>query len=140
MTGNGSIDANVLIGAWASLTPTSTQLGVTSGGTTEGSPLTLNATVSSTGTSKALTGRVSFYFDAVDKSGALDIGASLGDVAITATKTGGKWKAATAQLKTTAPAGLTGSSTIVAFYGGDADYLGLVVHQVEGHGRRRRSR
>ena len=122
VTGNGSIDAFKLVQAWQALIPTGTLLSVSLPQMTEGSPMTLTAAISSTGTIAQLTGDVVFYYSALSSGGYLDVAAPLGTVAVTPTTSGGM-QAATAQLVTHAPPGLTGTSTISAFYAGDIHYL-----------------
>jgi subtilase family serine protease len=120
-TGLGSIDADALVHAWSTLSPTGTLLVASQGGTVEGSPLTLSAAIASKG-SVAMTGDVIFYSAAQGTSGGLLTAAPLGAVTVTPTQSGGA-AAATAQLDTYAWPGLTGTSTIVAFYSGDENYL-----------------
>ncbi len=123
VTGIGSVNAAALVQAWSALTPTGTMLGASQGGTTEQSVLTLTAAVSSTGSGTvAMTGDVIFYYETgVAQSGPLAV-APLGSVPVTPTTSHGA-AAASAQLITHAPAGFTGTSTIVALYSGDASYL-----------------
>lgn len=128
VTGLGSIDAANLVAAWTSLTPTSTTLQITAAGMTEGSQLTLDATVASSATSNSLTGDVTFYFETFDSMGNVDLTGVLGSVAITPSGSGNE--GGTAQLVAKAPAGmlqpdagLTGGGKIGAIYGGDIHYL-----------------
>jgi MYXO-CTERM domain-containing protein len=128
VTGLGSIDAANLVAAFTSLTPTSTTLQITAAGMTEGSQLTLNATVASSATSNSLTGDVTFYFETFDSMGNVDLTGVLGSVAITPSGSGNE--GGTAQLMAKAPAGmlqadagLTGGGKIGAIYGGDIHYL-----------------
>ena len=122
VTGNGSIDALELVQAWKTLIPTGTLLNVSLPQMTEGSPMTLTAAISSTGTADPLTGDVVFYYSSLSSGGYLDVAAPLGTVPVTPTMAGGM-QAATAQLLTHAPPGLTGTSTVSAFYAGDVHYL-----------------
>jgi subtilase family serine protease len=121
VTGNGSVDASAFVQAWSALGPTGTSLVGIPQGTTEGSPLTLTAAVSSNGTAP-LTGDVVFYYSTLEGPGGVVSVAPLGIVAVTPTTSRGT-AAATADLLTHAPPGFAGSSTIVAFYSGDANYL-----------------
>lgn len=128
VTGNGSINAAAFVQAWTTLAPTSTALQVMESGTTEGSPITLQATVSSMATSNALTGDVTFYFFTYDAMGNTDLSGVLGSVAVTPS-TSGK-EGGTAMLTAKAPAGLLqadagleGGAKIGAVYGGDLHYL-----------------
>lgn len=122
VTGIGSVNAAALVHAWSALSPTGTLLSVSQGGTTENAPLTLAAAISSTGAGTvAMTGEVIFYYETGAPSGPLTV-APLGSVPVTPTTSHGA-AAAVAQLDTHAPAGFTGTSTIVAFYSGDASYL-----------------
>ena len=122
VTGNGSIDAYDLVQAWMALIPTGTLLNVLLPQMTEGSPMTLTAAISSTGTTAPLTGDVVFYYGTLSSGGYLDVAQPLGAVPVTPTMSGGM-QAATAQLVTHAPPGLTGTSTVSAFYAGDLHYL-----------------
>ena len=128
VTGLGSVNAANLVAAFTSLTPTSTALQVTAAGMTEGSQLTLTATVASSATSNSLTGDVTFYFETFDSMGNVNLTGVLGSVAITASTSGNE--GGTAQLMAKAPAGmlqadagLTGGGKIGAIYGGDNHYL-----------------
>ncbi len=128
VTGNGSVNASALVTAWSALTPTTTALAVTASGMTEGSMLTLSATVASKATSNALTGDVTFYFETFDAMGNPDLSGVLGSVAITPSTSGNE--GGTAQLMAKAPAGLlqadaglNGGLKIGAIYGGDTHYL-----------------
>jgi subtilase family serine protease len=119
VTGLGSIDAANLVAAWRSLTPTSTTLQASAGGTAEGSPLDLKATVASKGGTNAMTGSITFYF-AAPSDGGIGISGTLGTVPIVPSASSG----GTASLTTNAPGGLHGSGvTVSAFYGGDPNYL-----------------
>ncbi|HEY6459823.1 MAG TPA: MYXO-CTERM sorting domain-containing protein, partial [Polyangiaceae bacterium] len=77
-------------------------------------------TVSSTATVTALTGSVTFYVETFDSQGNLDLGATLGSVAVTPTASGNE--GGTASLKVAIPGGM-GSGKVGAFYGGDTSYL-----------------
>jgi subtilase family serine protease len=121
VSGNGSVDANALVQAWSALRPTGTSLVGIPEGTTEGSPLTLTAAISSKGT-VAMAGDVIFYYSAQWGQGSILSIAPLGVVPVTPTTSGGA-AAATAELDTHAPPGFSGTSTIVAFYSGDRNYL-----------------
>ena len=121
VTGLGSIDGANLVAAWKALTPTSTTLVANETGTTEGSPLTLTATVASQATSNQLTGAVTFYFETFDGQGNIDLSGNLGSVMITASTS--PTEGGTAMISTKAPAGFTGMAKIGAFYGGDTHYL-----------------
>ncbi len=128
VTGVGSVNAANLVAAWTTLTPTSTTLQVTAAGMTEGSQLTLKATVASSATSNSLGGQVTFYFETFDGMGNVNLTGTLGSVAITPSTSGNE--GGTAQLTATAPvgllqadAGLTGGGKIGAIYGGDIHYL-----------------
>jgi len=121
VTGNGSVDASAFVQAWSALGPTGTSLVGLPQGTTEGSPLTLTAAISSSGT-VPLTGDVIFYYSALAGQGGVVAVAPLGIVPVTPTTSAGA-AAATADLETHAPPGFSGSSTIVAFYSGDDNHL-----------------
>jgi MYXO-CTERM domain-containing protein len=120
VTGLGSVDGAKLVAAWAELTPTATALTVGAGSAAEGQTLELDATVSSTATVTALTGSVTFYVETFDSQGNLDLGATLGSVAVTPTASGSE--GGTASLKVAIPGGM-GSGKVGAFYGGDTSYL-----------------
>ena len=124
VTGLGSVDAFNLATAWATLTPTATQLTVTPSGSTEGSSVGLTATVSSGATSNPLTGSVLFYMDSVGPEG--DAG-SLPELSLLAaaavTSTTGSHEGATASTNVVALPGRQNSANIVAFYAGDDHYL-----------------
>jgi hypothetical protein len=117
VTGNGSIDAAKLAQAWSAALPTGTTLAATPVAADDS--ITLTATVSSTGTTTPLTGDVIFYYETLTSSNQIDVAAPLGAVALVSTSGAG----GTAQLATHAPAGFTGTSTLVAFYAGDVHYL-----------------
>jgi Pro-kumamolisin, activation domain len=120
-TGIGSVDVANLVAAWTTLTPTRVTLVAKPSGTTEGSKVTLSATVSSTATTTAMTGSVVFYADTVDEAGLADL--SIADTAALApTKTGGH-EGGTATASVIVPPGLLETAHVVAFYGGDAHYL-----------------
>jgi hypothetical protein len=121
VTGLGSVDAAKLVAAWTTLTPTSTTLTVTPSGMTEGATLQLDATVASMATTTGLTGSVTFYYETFDAMGNIDLGGTLGSVALTPSTSGNE--GGTASLEATAPSGLTGQSKVGAVYGGDVHYL-----------------
>lgn len=121
VTGNGSVDVAQLVGAWTQLAPTSTTLAAAATGMTEGSPLTLTATVASMAATPPMGGRVIFYYANRDAAGFPAAVGALGIVAVS--PTGGATQGGTAQLATFAPPGLTGASTVSAFYSGDSAYL-----------------
>jgi hypothetical protein len=121
VTGLGSVDAFNLATAWSALTPTSTALTVQGSGGTE--PSTLTLTVGSNATSQVLAGNVTFYFNTFDTSNNPDLGYVLAEAPIVADIADGGTEGATVTLTAPAPVGLTGASRIVAFYGGDTDYL-----------------
>jgi len=122
-TGLGSIDVAKLVNAWSTLAPTSTALAIQGSGGTEGATLTLTATIGSAASGHAMAGDVTFYFQTFDGQNAPDIGYSLGDVPVVASGVDGGVQGATATLMAPSPVGLTGSAQIVAFYGGDKNYL-----------------
>ena len=121
VTGLGSIDAEKLATAWSTLTPTSTTLTATPSGSGEGAPVMLSATVASTATANAMTGSVTFYFETFDTMGNLDLGGTLGSVAVTPSTSGNE--GGTATLTAQVPGGATGTAKIGAFFGGDVHYL-----------------
>ncbi len=121
VTGIGSVDVNHLVTAWTSLLPTSTTLTVTPSGTVEGATATLTATVASTGTATSLTGSVVFYVDTTDEGGLSDLSLSATGT-LTPSVTGGL-EGGTASASVLVPPGLLGQAKIVAFYGGDPNYL-----------------
>ena len=120
VTGLGSVDGAKLAAVWAELTPTSTTLTVGAGSATEGQPIELDATVASTATITALTGQVTFYVETFDSQGNIDLGATLGSVALTPSASGNE--GGTASLKVAIPGGM-GTGKVGAFYGGDTNYL-----------------
>ena len=122
-TGLGSLDVAKFVDAWTALAPTSTTLAVQGSGAVEGTNLTLTATVASSATAHAVTGKVTFYFQTPGTSGGPDLAYVLGEVPVTANLVDAGSQGATATLSAPAPVGLTGASQIVAFYGGDSDYL-----------------
>lgn len=73
-----------------------------------------------TATVTALTGSVTFYVETFDSQGNLDLGATLGSVAITPSTSGNE--GGTASLKAAIPGGM-GTGKVGAFYGGDTSYL-----------------
>jgi len=120
VTGLGSVDGAKLVAVWSALTPTSTALTVGAASAAEGQTVQLSATVSSTATVTALTGSVTFYVETFDSQGNLDLGATLGSVALTPSTSGNE--GGTASLKVAIPGGL-GKGKVGAFYGGDISYL-----------------
>ena len=118
VTGIGSVDAAHLAAALTVLSPTTTTLQVGPSGSTEGSPVTLTATIASTSISNAMTGQVTFTFVTMDDGyPSLSILASAEVQSIPGAHEGG-----TATVTTVAPPGLTGTASVVASYGGDAHY------------------
>ncbi len=120
VTGLGSVDGAKLVAVWSALTPTSTTLKVGATSATEGQTIELDATVSSTATVTALTGSVTFYVETFDSQGNIDLGATLGSVALTPSTSGNE--GGTASLKVAIPGGM-GTGKVGAFYGGDTGYL-----------------
>jgi hypothetical protein len=120
-TGLGSVDVANLVAAWTSLTPTRTTLVATPSGTTEGSKVTLVATVLSTAVTNALTGSVVFYADTLDEAGLADL--SMAATATLSPTTTGGHEGGTATATVVVPGGLLDQAHVVAFYGGDAHYL-----------------
>jgi hypothetical protein len=121
VTGLGSIDVANLVAAWTTLAPTSTTLQITAAGTTEGSPLQLEATVASSSKTHPMTGTVTFYFETLADGG---VGATgiLGSAPIAASPSGAP--GGTASLAAMAPGGFSGSGARVsAFYSGDPSYV-----------------
>ena len=129
-TGLGSIDANNLVDAWMGLTPTSTTLVASATSTTVGTPVTLTATVASTGTASMAGDTVSFTFETYAPTGAgnaadgpdggvADDAWLLGTVNVTPTTAGN----ATATLSIAIPPGYDGNADVVAMYSGDKSYL-----------------
>jgi hypothetical protein len=121
VTGLGSIDAANLVNAWKSLVPTTTTLAATAQGTTEGSPLELDATISSNDTGTTMSGSVTFFYYTEYSGGGIDLSAPLGTVPVTPVTS--PTEGGTATLTTHAPPGLSGQAQVVAVYGGDAHYL-----------------
>ena len=121
VTGLGSIDAANLVNAWRSLTPTATTLAATAQGTTEGSPLELDATITSNATGTPMSGNVTFFYYTEYTGGGIDLSAPLGTVPVTPVTS--PTEGGTATLMTHAPPGLYGSAEIVAVYDGDPHYL-----------------
>lgn len=122
-TGLGSLDVAKFVTAWTALAPTSTTLSVNGSGGTEPTTLTLTATVGSSATTKPLTGTVTFYFETLDSQSHPALSYVLAEVPVTADVADGGGEGATVTTTAPAPVGLTGASQIVAFYGGDQDYL-----------------
>ena len=121
VTGLGSIDAANLVNAWRSLTPTATTLAATAQGTTEGSSLELDATITSNATGTPMSGNVTFFYYTEYTGGGIDLSAPLGTVPVTPVTS--PTEGGTATLMTHAPPGLYGSAEIVAVYDGDPHYL-----------------
>jgi hypothetical protein len=125
-SGLGSIDATHLVTAWATLTPTATTLASSASTTSEGTSVTLTATVDVLGTnSNALGGIVTFNFESFLANGDLDQSWTLGTAAIT----GGTTTSGSASLATAIPEGMVNSGRavdVVAMYGGDANHLASV--------------
>jgi hypothetical protein len=121
VTGLGSIDAANLVNAWKSLIPTTTTLTATAQGTTEGSPLELDATITSNATGTTMSGSVTFFYYTVYTAGGIDLSAPLGTVPVTPVTS--PTEGGTAKLMTHAPPGLYGKAEVVAVYGGDPHYL-----------------
>lgn len=121
VTGIGSIDAAKLVQAWQSLVPTSTTLTAIPQGTTEGSPLELDATVTPNDTATPVSGSVTFFYYTEYSGGGIDLSAPLGTVPVTPVTM--PTEGGTAKLMTHAPPGLVGMAQVVAFYGGDSHYL-----------------
>jgi MYXO-CTERM domain-containing protein len=125
-TGIGTIDAKNLVAAWSSI-PTSTSLAVSATSVDVGAPITLTATVTSSGTTGSMSGdTVSFTFEtyaaAGNSDGGFDESWVLATSTVTATSTGGK-QGATAAYTTAIPAGFNGKADVVAMFNGDPRYL-----------------
>ncbi len=123
VTGLGSVDVAKLVTAWTALAPTSTTLGVAGSGGTEPSVLQLTATVGSNATSKSMAGTVTFYFNTFSATNTPDLSYVLAEAPVVPDVTGGGTEEATVSVMAPAPVGLTGAAQIVAFYGGDDNYL-----------------
>jgi Pro-kumamolisin, activation domain len=121
VTGLGSLDAANLVNAWKSLIPTTTTLAAAAQGTTEGSPLELDATITSNATGTPMTGNVTFFYYTQYSTGGIDLSASLGTVPLTPVTS--PTEGGTATLMTHAPPGLYGQAQVVAVYDGDLHYL-----------------
>ena len=124
-TGLGSIDAYNLVRAWAALTPTTTAVVATPTALSEGTPVTLTATVGVTGTNAhALAGSVTFSFQSYGADGYPDLSWTLATKAITnGLTTGG-----TVEASVLVPAGIAQGTAVrpvdvVATYGGDEHHL-----------------
>ncbi len=121
-SGLGSIDANNLVTAWATLVPTSTSLSPSTTTTSEGSSVTLTATVDVLKSDPdVLGGTVTFTFQSYLANGDPDLSWTLGTAAVSGTMTSG-----TATLSVAIPPGLVkpGEAVdVVALYGGDAHHL-----------------
>ena len=125
-TGIGTIDAKNLVAAWSSV-PTSTSLAVSATNVDVGAPITLTATVTSSGTTGSMSGdTVSFTFEtyaaAGNSDGGFDESWVLSTSTVTATSTGGR-QGATAAYTTAIPAGFNGKADVVAMFNGDPHYL-----------------
>jgi len=125
-TGLGSIDAYNLVTDWVALAKTTTALVPDPTTTSEGSDVTLTATVDvPTPNADTLSGTVTFTFQSYLADGTPDLSWTLGTAAIdsaTASPSNG-----TAAISTTIPPGLVESGVqyvdVVAMYGGDAAHL-----------------
>ena len=123
-TGLGSLDAYNFLSAMASMAPTATALAAAPTTTTEGTPVTLTATVTvSPPNTSVLGGLVTFAFQSYDALGNIELSWTLG----TGTITGGTTATGVAVLSAAIPPGLVkpGMQTVdvVAMYGGDAKHL-----------------
>jgi hypothetical protein len=123
-TGLGSIDAQRLVGAWAALAPTTTQLTLSPQQTSEGADVTLTALVQApTPNANALSGVVTFVFESYSPTGAVDLSWPLGAGQIS----GGSTTFGSAVFHGTVPPGLvtpgTGRVDVAALYGGDGHHL-----------------
>lgn len=122
-TGLGSVNANTLVNAWATLTPTATSIGAVPTATVEGGSVTLSSTVNVNGSNPhVLGGYVSFVFRSYLSNGAFDISWSLGDVTIA----NGTTISGSVTLTTAIPPGMVQPNQAVdvfALYGGDANHL-----------------
>jgi hypothetical protein len=122
-SGLGSIDAYNLVSALIGSTRTTTALAVSPTVTTEGTPVTLTATVEdATANPLVPSGSVTFTFESFTMTGATDLSWELGSVSL---KPGAN--AATATLTTAIPPGMVKPTDqyvdIVAVYGGDGSHL-----------------
>jgi hypothetical protein len=123
-SGIGSLDAFQLVSAWLGATMTTTTLVPTPTTVSEGTPISLAATVTVDGTNaNPVTGLVTFAFETFTGGGVVDLSWELGSVAIT----GGTASSGTATLSTVVPAGLVKPGhqqiDVVAYYGGDQYHL-----------------
>jgi pro-kumamolisin-like protein len=129
-SGLGSIDAAMLVRAWADVTPTTTTLAATPSTVAAGSIVSLMATVDAGGATTALGGAITFTFQSYgltffpangDSYFAAFHSHALGGGPIAVTSTG------TATLPATIPVGLVRSGAqyvdVSAAYGGDAHHL-----------------
>ena len=121
-TGLGSLDASAMVNALVALAPTTTTVTATPTMTTEGGSVQLAATVDVQGTNaNVLGGTVTFTFRSYLANGDVDLSWTLGEVAVSGSKTSG-----TATLSTAIPPGMIqpGQSVdVFATYGGDANHL-----------------
>ena len=107
-SGLGSIDGYNLVSALIGVSKTTTTLAVSPTETTEGTPVTLTATVDTVGASAAaISGSVTFTFESFTTTGATDLSWELGTVAVSTT-TG---STAQATLKTAIPPGSSSRRT-----------------------------
>ena len=126
-TGLGSMDVTVALNAIAGRAPTATTLALAPTTTTEGSPVTLTATIDTVETdagADAIGGLVTFGFQSYDDSSPpqIDLSWTLGAGVVTGTAAEG-----TATLSVAVPPGLIKpgqqSVDVVAIYGGDGAHL-----------------
>jgi MYXO-CTERM domain-containing protein len=125
-TGIGSLDVGALLTEIASLAGTTTSLEATPTSTTEGTPVSLTATVSlASGASSSHSlagGVVTFAFQSYDANGEVDLNA--GSWTLGTGTLGGSTSSATASLSIAIPPGLVRpgaqSVDVYAVYGGDA--------------------
>jgi pro-kumamolisin-like protein len=123
-SGLGSVDVNNLVTAWSNLSPTQTSLSPSTSSAVENTPITLTATVTSTG-STAIGGIVTFAFESFLANGQLDLSSTFG----TTTISGGTAGSATATLTAPIPPGLAQPNEtvkVVAQYGGDPHHQASV--------------
>ncbi len=123
-TGLGSLDAYALLAAWGKLAPTSITLAPSPTSTTEGSPVSLAATVDvPMPNGQVLGGTVTYAFESYAADGSPDLSWTLG----TANIVGGSVSSGTTSLSTAIPPGLVRPGMqyvdVVAEYGGDAYHL-----------------
>ncbi len=121
-SGLGSIDATNLVTAWATMAPTATTISPSTSSTSEGTSVTLAATIDvTTSNPNVLGGTVTFTFQSYLANGSPDLSWTLGTGTVTGTTTSG-----TGSLSTIIPPGLVkpGQAVdVVAQYGGDANHL-----------------